>query len=207
MKKLVLAACLLVLPAVARADGDFRWELTPQISYHFGGSLGAESTAPFNKRLDLNEGAVLGITFDIPLSSNLQLELLANTQKTKLSSDPGLFGPDVDVVKTDITYAHIGLLAQFGRPAVTSYFVGSVGVTRIDPKYNGAGADDHFSASLGVGVKVFFNPFIGLRFEAREFWTDVGNAQQVCPAGGGGCYDSRSHLSQGMGTVGLIFAW
>jgi hypothetical protein len=206
MTKLAFALCLLALPATAWADGDYRFELTPQVSYHFGGTFDANSSSPAaTDSLKLDNGVVYGLTFDIPLSNNLQVELLANTQKSDLFTDGGIFGPDIKRISADVSYAHIGLLVQFGRPAVTPYFVTSLGVTRIDPNFPGAGADDQFSASFGAGVKVFFTPFIGMRFEGRAFWTDVGGGKQSC--NNYGCIQYRDYLSQGMATAGFIFAW
>ena len=203
MKRFALVFCLLLLPAAAFADGDYRWELTPQASYHFSGSMLAESNAPLNADLELDNGPAWGVTFDVPMSSNLQLELLLNTQDTDLFFDEGIFGPDIKTVSADISYAHIGLLAQFGRPEVTPYFVVSAGITQIDPKLQGAGADEQFSVSLGTGVKLFFTPWLGMRLEARGFWTKLDN--RVCA--NSTCTHYNNYMSQGMATAGFIFAW
>jgi hypothetical protein len=210
MKRVALALCLFALPSLALADGDYRWELTPHLSYHFGGSLeGDTADLPVAYDLDVDNGLAYGVTFDIPLSSNLQLELLLNHQGTELTADSGLFTPDVDAFDVDITYAHVGLLAQFGRREVTPYFVGSLGVTRLDADLAGVGADDRFSASIGGGVKVFILPFLGLRFEGRAFWTDVDQYETYCDDrfDHRDCYDYTDFLSQGELTAGLIFAW
>lgn len=209
MKRLALVLCLLALPTAALADGDYRWELTPHLSYHFGGDFNSEANAPLGSDLELDDGAAIGITFDIPMSENLQLELLLNHQESDLFFDGGIFGPDIKTIDAEITYAHVGLLAQFGRADVTPYFVVSGGITRIDPSYAGAGADDRFSASLGGGIKLFFTPWIGLRFEGRGFWTHLDNYEVTCDRrfDRDVCYDYRDYLSQGELTVGLIFAW
>jgi len=203
MKRFALVFCLLLLPAAAFADGDFRWELTPHASYHFGGNFSAETNAPFGANLELDNGLAYGITFDIPLSTNLQVELLLNTQDSDLFFDKGIFGPDIETISADITYVHLGLLAQFGRPEVTPYFVVSAGVTNIDPNLKGAGADEQFSVSLGAGVKLFFTPWLGMRLEARGFWTKLDN--RIC--GDAQCTHYNNYLSQGQAIAGFIFAW
>ena len=205
MKRVALAVCLFALPSLALADGDYRWELTPHLSYHFGGTLESDLDFPFETDLDVDEGLAYGVTFDIPLSSNLQLELLLNHQESELFADRGLLTPDLRVVDLDISYAHVGLLAQFGRREVTPYFVGSAGITRLDPDVPGVGADDRFSLSMGGGVKVFILPFLGLRFEGRAFWTDIDDFETYCDFDG--CFDYSNYLSQGELTAGLIFAW
>lgn len=206
MKKLALAAALLLLPAVARADGDYRFELTPFAAYHFGGELNAEPAGPYDFDVELDEGIAYGLAFDIPLSSNLQLELYASQHDADLFFDGGVFGPDLELSELEVTYAHLGLLVQFGRPAVSPYFVGSAGFTNLDAEGPGAGSDTKFSASLGGGVKGFFTDHFGLRFEGRYFWTQLDNWDVSCD-GSGGCYDARDYLSQFHATVGLILAW
>lgn len=206
MKKLALVCALLALPATAWADGDYRWELTPTVSYHFGGSLDTESAALlFPDEVDLDDGIVYGLTFDVPLSSNLQLEFLLNTQNADLFYDGGVFGPDLELSEIDVTYAHVGLLAQFGRPELSPYFVGSAGATLLDAEGEGAGSDTKFSVSFGGGVKAFFTDHFGLRLEGRYYWTQLDNWDVAC--GGGYCYDARDYLSQFHASVGLIFAW
>lgn len=208
MKRLAFALCLLALPSAALADGDYRWELTPQISYHFGGELNAETNGPIDADLELDNGAAIGLTFDIPLSNNLQIELLLNYQETDLFFDGGIFGPDIRTTEAEIAYAHVGLLAQFGRADVTPYFVISGGLTRIDPNFGNAGTDDLFSMSLGGGVKLFFTPWFGLRLEGRAFFTYLDSYEFSCNNSFDNvCYDYNDYLTQTQITAGFIFAW
>ena len=95
MKRLALVLCLLALPSAAVADGDYRWELTPAISYHFGGDFNSEVNGPLDGDLELDNGPAYGITFDVPLSNNLQLEFLLNYQESDIFFDGGIFGPDI----------------------------------------------------------------------------------------------------------------
>ena len=205
MKRFALACCLVLLPGAAFADGDFRYELTPHVSHHFSGSLHTEG-AFFDGDFQIEDDVAYGLTFDIPLSNNLQLELLYNYQESDLFFDGGIFGPDIELLETEIAYAHIGLLAQFGRPSVTPYFVVSAGLTRFDPQeIQGAGADNRFSVSLGAGVKLFFTDHIGLRFEGRGFWTEMDGLDGGCDQDE--CIRFHDYFSQGEATLGLIFAW
>jgi hypothetical protein len=176
------------------------------VGYHFGGQLEGDDSLPFDYDLEVDNGITYGLMFDIPLSSNLQLELMLKHQEADLFADSGLFTPDLEQFDMDITYAHVGLLAQFGRREVTPYFIGSAGVTRLDPELSGVGVEDRFSISAGGGVKVFILPFLGLRFEGRAYWTDVDNYDTYCP-GAGDCFDYADFLSQGEISAGLIFAW
>ncbi len=205
MKRLAFACCLLVAPTALWADGDYRFELTPHVSYHFGGALDADDAGPSSSKLDLEDGVAYGVSFEIPLSSNLQLELLLNQQNTELFFDGGIFGPDLEISEIDILYAHIGLLVQFGRPAVSPYFVASAGLSNLNADGRGAGSDTLFSVSLGGGVKVFFTDHVGLRFEGRGFWTQIDNYEGACNQND--CLNFKDYLSQLETTVGLIIAW
>jgi hypothetical protein len=167
LRALALAALALALvPAVANAAGTgYRFELTPRIGYNFGGTPTRD-----NRRTDLEakDSASFGVSLDIPLSRNLQLELLASRQSTELRFDDGLFGPNLAVADFDVTYYHVGLLWQGHSGRVSPFFVGSLGIGELAPQLPGATSESRFSASLGGGVKVFFDDaeHVDLRLEA-----------------------------------------
>lgn len=209
MKNLALACCLALLPAAAWADGDYRFELTPFASYHFGGSLDGEESGLFPDEVELDDGLAYGLMFDVPLSSNLQLEFYLNQQDADVFSDAGIFGPDIELTEIEILYAHVGLLAQFGSPAVSPFFVVSGGFTNLNADGRGAGSDTKFSVGLGGGVKAFFTDHFGLRFEGRYHWTQLDSWEVTCSSDEEDrrCFDARDYLSQFHATVGLIFAW
>lgn len=196
-------------PGLAQPGAAHRFELTPQVQYRFGGTLAADANSLFDEDLEIDESGALGITFDIPLSRALQLELLASRQRTDLRFDEGLFGDNLRVADIEVTYLHAGLLVQGGSHNVSPFFVFSGGVTRLDPDLPGTDSETRFSLSLGGGVKVFFNPHLGLRFEGRGFWTalDEDGRDDDCRFR---CHwdDTRKKdLEQGMASLGLILSW
>lgn len=213
MKRIAFAALLaaLLVPAAALAQGAYRFELTPQASYRWGGTISGDNNTLFNTDLKVDKGSGYGLTLDIPLSRNLQIELLAHNQSTNLRFDEGLFGGDVALADIDITYYHVGLLFQGGNAEVNPYFVASAGITRLAPDVPQASSEERFSMSLGGGVKVFFNEHVGMRFEGRGFFTVIDSYDSGCY--GDYCCDScydygyNDTLSQGQASLGLIFAW
>lgn len=212
MKRLVYAAAVaaLLVPAAASAQGAYRFELTPQVGYRFGGEIDGNDNAFFDTDLEVDEGAAFGLTFDIPLSRNFQLELLFNRQDTELVFDEGLFGGNFDVADVTVDYYHVGVLWQGGNADVNPFFVFSAGVTRLDPDVPGADNEDRFSMSLGGGVKIFFNEHVGLRLEGRGFFTAIDDYDSGCYDDRWYCddyYDDGDTLAQGQASVGLIFAW
>lgn len=212
MRRFALAALAVALlaPAAAGAQGAYRFELTPMISYNWGGEISGENNTLFDTDLQLEDSQAYGLTFDIPLSSNIQLELLASQQQTEFTFDEGLFGGSFDVADVDVSYYHVGVLFQGGSGQVNPFFVASAGVTRLDPDVPGADSEDRFSLSLGGGVKVLFSEHVGLRLEGRGFFTVIDDYDSGCYDDCCGCYDYYEEgetLSQGQASAGLIFAW
>ncbi len=221
MKRLVTTLALIagLLPWAASAQqsnyssyrSNYRFEFTPTASYRFGGTLYAGESSLFTNDVKVKDSSAYGLTFDIPLASNIQLELLANRQSSTLRFDQGLFGGTSNVADIDVSYYHVGVLWQWGDGPVVPFVVASLGDTNLNPDVPGASSNDRFSASLGGGVKVFFNDNIGLRFEGRGFWTDVGGSnnnrhrRDSCYYNDNYCYGNN--FSQGQASIGLIFAW
>jgi opacity protein-like surface antigen len=198
-------------PYSSRYDGGYRFELTPTVSYRFGGELDGGEDAFFDTDLEVDESVAYGVTLDFPLSSNLQLELLANRQSSELQFDEDLFGSETGIADIDVSYYHVGLLWQGRHPRITPFFVASLGVANLDPDVPGASSEDRFSASLGGGVKIFLSENVGLRFEGRGFVSDYdsddrnNNRCDYHDDYDDSCYDDS--FSQGQVSVGLIFAW
>lgn len=208
----VLGLALLVglLPVAGFAQDGYRYELTPTLSYRFGGSLDGREAELFDADLETDDGAAFGVTFDIPLSRHVQLELLASRQSTDLRFERGLFGVGGSVADVDVTYYHVGVLWQWGDTRVSPFVVASAGVANLDPDLPGASSEDRFSISVGGGVKVFLSENVGLRFEGRGFVSDVdgggdGRRHDRYCYDYDGCYDDD--FSQGQASVGLIFTW
>ena len=77
---LTFAIAVLSLPAAAAAQG--RFELTPTASYNFGGTIDAGDSDLFDFDLESEDSEAYGITFDIPVASWAQIELLASRQSS-----------------------------------------------------------------------------------------------------------------------------
>lgn len=199
-----LFTLLFLLPAAAFAQPS-RFELTPFAGYRLAGDFDARSSDAFDPRLNIqvDESAVYGVLFDIPLSRNWQLELLANRQQTSFSVDRGFLEPQDDLGDVDLTTIHGGFLLQWGEGQVNPYVTLTAGITRIEPKFRNLDSDDRFSASFGGGAKIFFAENVGLRLEARGFWTDLDTGFDDRFDR----YDSGDGLFQGEGSVGLIIAF
>lgn len=209
-RALGLALLLGLVPVAGFAQDGYRFELTPTVSYRFGGTIDGRETDLFDSDLEVNDGAGFGVTFDIPISRHVQLELLASRQSTDLRFERGLFGTGGSVADVDVSYYHVGILWQWGDARVSPFVVASAGVANLDPDLPGASSEDRFSVSIGGGVKVMMAENVGLRFEGRGFVSDISSGRdgrrhdRYC-YDYDGCYDTD--FAQGQASVGLIFTW
>ena len=199
-----IAGATLLLPAVASAQG--RFEITPTASYNFGGTIDAGDSDLFDFDLEANDSEAFGVTFDIPIASWAQIELLASRQSTELNFDRGIFKGSEGIADFDVSYYHVGGLFSFGSGQIHPFFVISLGVAELDPNVPGASAETRFSGSIGGGVKIFFNQHVGVRLEGRGFWTTLDDYDDDYYDYDCGCGYSNE-FTQGQASAGIIFAF
>jgi hypothetical protein len=199
-----LVTLVFLLPAAAFAQNG-RFEITPVAGYRLDGDFDARSTTAFDPdlKVKVDESAVYGIILDIPLSPSWQIEVLANRQSTEFVADRGLLTPTSTLGDVELTTLQGGFLYEWGGGQVNPFVVGAAGITRIEPKFGNLSTDDRFSASLGGGVKIFFADNVGLRLEARGYWTDLDTGFDDRNRR----YRSGDGLFQGEGSAGLIVAF
>ncbi|MES1242865.1 MAG: outer membrane beta-barrel protein [Acidobacteriota bacterium] len=206
MRKAIFLLSLLLLPALpemAQAQTR-RFELTPTVGYRFKGELTANSDL-FDRDLDVrvDDSATFGLIFDIPLTENWQLELLANRQNSSFIVDEGLFTPETNLGDVTVDYLNAGFLYQWGPGQVIGFVSGGVGLARIAPDFPEVESENRFSGNLGGGVKLLFSPNIGLRLEGRGYWVDLDTGFE----GRGDRFESDEGLYQGEASAGLIIAF
>ena len=202
---------LFLLPAAAFAQRGYieagRFELTPYAGYRLQGDFDASSSndAFGDLNVEVEEGGLYGVLLDIPLNRNWSIELLANRQESTFIIDEGLFDRETELGDVTLTYAHVGLLYQWGYGQVNPFITGSLGLARIEPEFDELDADDRFSTSFGGGVKIFLADNVGLRLEARGYWTDLDTDFEDDDRFDR--YDENDGLFQGEGSIGLIIAF
>ena len=181
-------------------------ELTPFGGYRYGGTMWADRTGLFPFDAEVAGSRNLGINLGIPIGNTpMKIELMVNRQETHLSGGHGLFEPDVRLADFDVTYYHAGLQVPFNNPSgVTPFVVLSAGVANLRPDLSDVAAENRFSASGGIGVKIPFNRNVGLRLEARGYYTSLGSDE-----GCFGCYDDyyNRDLYQGETNLGLVISF
>lgn len=222
MKKFILLLTVLSLSTTAfaqsRGDEDWRnrrayrdtpresaFELTPFVGYRWGGTIFADQTFIFGEDVDVASNPNLGINFGIPLGdTGLKLELMANRQSSELETEGGLFEPEADVADIDVTYLHAGLQIPFARSRnATPYVIVSGGLANLDPQVSGVSAENRFSASAGIGVKIPVSNVMSVRLEGRGYYTALEEEDdcRICD------YYYNEDFYQGEVNFGLAFSF
>jgi hypothetical protein len=203
---LALAGSLLLSATPLEAQGFVVDEgptvqLAPFAGYHFGGSVRSEV---LEQDYSFKSGLDFGGTIDIALGQSWRVELLYLRQETSLES-AGVIGPSYDIT---VERYMIGLEEETGEGSVKAFGVILAGATRFVPQFGDAGSELKFSAGLSLGVKSFFTGNVGLRLEARGFYTVVeSGGAAFCGAGQCLFSFSGSGLWQGDLSGGLIIAF
>lgn len=201
---LALVFSLPLIPAVAAAQVP-RFEVTPFVGYRLSGEVDNSADIGFDFRSDveIDEGTTFGLMFDIPLSPNWQLELLASRQNTSFIVDEGLLSPSENLGDVDLGFYQAGFLLQWGEGQVSPFAVATFGLARLEPDFPELDAENYLSGSVGGGVKVFLSENVGLRLEGRGYWldleTDFDDRYDR--------YDSDALTWLPEGTAGIIFSW
>lgn len=222
MKKFILLLTILSLSTTAfaqsRDDEDWRnrrayrdtpresaFELTPFVGYRWGGTIFADQTFIFGEDVDVASSANLGVNFGIPLGdTGMKLELMANRQSSELETEGGLFEPEAEVADIDVTYLHAGLQIPFARSRnATPYVIVSGGLANLDPQLSGVSAENRFSASAGLGVKIPVSSVMSVRLEGRGYYVALEEEDdcRVCD------YFYNEDFYQGEVNLGLGFSF
>jgi hypothetical protein len=187
------------------SPSDTAFELSPFVGYRWGGTIFARQAFVFNEDVTVAPSANLGVNFAIPLGdTGMKLELMANRQSSSLETEGGLFEPENRVADIDVTYLHGGLQIPFARSRnATPYFVVSAGIANLDPQLSGVSAENRFSASAGVGVKVPMNRALSIKIEGRGYYAALEDSSDCSFCD----YFYNEDFYQGEVNLGLIFSF
>jgi hypothetical protein len=169
-----LFACSLVSSATAAGEV----ELTPIAGFRFDAHLGSPEAEP-TLDVELDQGAVYGLTIDVSFDSETWLELWYSRQSTSVVEDTGLLAPAGETFEIDVDHLHVGGIRQYTEsPTLAAFFSFTGGVTRLDPPA-GFDSETRFSASIGAGIK--WKPLrrLGLRLHGRWIPTLVDSSSEV----------------------------
>ncbi|MDJ0813644.1 MAG: outer membrane beta-barrel protein [Woeseiaceae bacterium] len=184
----VIAAVLVCLASPAWAQQDqSSFELTPIVGYRFGGTLEIEDSP---ESFDIDDSATFGVILNFPHRADTRWEVLYSRQSTEADfSDPASVNELIDI---DTHVLQIGGTYQFESetPRVQPYLAATIGGTYVEASANGSESDAFWSGSLGLGMLVAPTARVGLRLEARGYFTFTNSSTDLlCVSGpeGAGC--------------------
>ena len=191
--------CLLAsgVPPTAQAQ---EFELTPFAGWRFGGGFEELATGA---DLELDDGLSYGLIFGIPWNAQhrSRLELIWSRQNSTVS-DTSSGDPSFDL---DVHYLHVNGMVPFATKSPKLDVLLSIGAgsTFMLPGVKGAGTEARFSASGAVGLLYHASDRVGLRLEARGWFTFTEAGGTVFCSGGCVVAFSGSGFGQGELTAGL----
>jgi hypothetical protein len=177
------------------------FEITPFGGWRFGGGFAdLETGADLDLDDSLSYGVILSIPWNDPPRS--RVELIWSRQDTTVSAaDP--------VLDLDVQYLHIGGMVPFKTPndRLETLISGGLGATFMSPGTDGAGSEVGFSLSAGVGLLYHVSDAVGIRLEARGYYTFTEADAAIFCAGGCVIAFSTGGFGQGELTAGLQIAF
>ena len=196
-------ACLLAACAVSTVEAQ-GFELTPFAGWRFGGGFEELATgADVNLGTGLSYGVILGIPYNAKYRSRLEL-IWSWQDATVAATGPGDPGFDLDV-----HYLHLSGMVPFAtaNDRLDALISLGAGATFMLPGIDGAGSEVRFSASAAVGLLYHASDRVGIRLEARGWFTFTETGGAVFCSGGCAVAFSGSGFGQGELTAGLQLAF
>jgi hypothetical protein len=195
-----IATAVLALAAAGEARGETSVHVSPFGGLQFGGSLIEKSG---RDRASLNEGFVWGATVEVEIVESWRFAVLYSRQETRIESvsERPLFDLKVERYMA-------GIQEEKGEGPVRWIGTAFIGATRLAPRAPSLGSDLRFAAGLELGVKYFVSNRLGLRAQARGFYTFVdADADALCLNGTCVFAFSGSGMAQGEVSGGILLAF
>ena len=198
-----VVGCLFAIGFTSTAVAQ-SFELTPFAGYRFGGGFEDLATGA---GVDLDDGLSYGLVLGIPWNTQhrSRLELLWSWQDTTVGAT-GTGDPDFDL---DVHYLHLNGMVPFATSSDRLDVLLSIGAgaTFLLPGIDGAGSEVRFSVSGAVGLLYHASDRVGIRLEARGWYTFTEAGGAVFCSGGCVIAFSGSGFGQGELTAGLQFSF
>lgn len=206
---LLAAAALCARPASAQLRAN-TVEISPYFGRLFGGEFARGSNSIFSQRVDVDDANTYGVRLGYNVSEAVEVEVQGSRTDTHFVSNSSgdVFGDNgqrLGDLRIDYLLGY-GTF-NFGHRRVVPYVTLGAGVARLQPSATPSPGrtSDRFTASLGVGVKLFINPHFGVRADGRGYSTYL-NSNDTCRDGDRHC-DGQHYLTNGEISGGLIFAF
>ena len=167
------------MPTQVVVADELNVEITPFVSYRFGGTFDVEESSA---SYELDDSEAFGLIVNLRQTGNTQWEVLySRQQSTARLRDSVAASPTVD---TDIQVLQLGGTYQGSGETLRPYLAMTLGGTHIKATANGSQSDTFWSGSVGVGVQVSPSSRLGFRLEVRAYGTLMkSNTDLFCQTG------------------------
>jgi hypothetical protein len=168
-------------------------EITPFYGWMFGGSL---SVREGDLNIKDNDNFGIAVDIELPYGGGKQLELLWVMQNSRL--DLKRYPSGITETLFDIVthYFHIGGVYGVRQGNVMPFGSLTLGATLFHPKEEDVSDEWRFSATFGLGAKIYVSERVGLRLQGR--------LMMPFQWGGGGLWCGTGGCSAGVGTSTTI---
>lgn len=209
---LVVTLAILMIPTdawaqwrgVRPAEPGRKGDISAFLGYQWGGSLNTG-----RGRIKIEPDLSYGGEIDIVARRGGEIVLLYLRQDTEATLTDRV-GPDSSLGGLAVNYFQIGGMgvAPVRGPA-QPFAALTFGLTWYDPKTAGRSSEWRFSGSLGAGVKILPTKRVGIRAQARWWFTFLSSGSEWFCTVPGGCFVSTTGtlISQGEVSGGLMFAF
>lgn len=207
-------------PFALAQDQNSVWqkiEVTPFGGYKFGGKINVAGSSTNVENLLIKSNYDYGVMVDYSLWENFQAEFMLVRQPSTLSeqffSTGGPRPPSQPITNTTLSTYTFGINYAFrGESKLRPFIAGGLGWTHFtninSNQPNGVylGFYNRFAYNIGGGVKYYFLPHAGFRFDFRYLAsrTTPGQSVQCDPFGNCFAVSSSNHANQGEMNLGLI---
>jgi hypothetical protein len=186
---LLALGCTLPAAASAYAQGiEIQgFEITPFIGGRFGGTFEIQPEGATEVRASLGDAVSFGVSAGVRFDDLSMIEFRWTRAKSPLEFETGVTPPTTPLGDVTLNQYHADFTREFTLEEVKGlrpFLMASVGATHVGAANDGF---TRFSFGLGTGLKLFLNPRLGVRVEARwlPIWVDPEVNRFAC--GGGGC--------------------
>jgi hypothetical protein len=199
MRAAGIATAVVALAAAGEARGQ-SVHVSVFGGLQFGGSLIEKAGAD---RCSLEEGFAWGGTVEVEFAPAWRLAALYSRRETTIET---VLGRPLSGLKVEHYMA--GIQEEKGEGRVRWIGTALVGATRLVPRAPSLGSDLRFAAGLELGVKYFVSDRLGLRAQARGFYTFVeADTDALCVNGRCIFAFSGSGMAEGDVSGGLVLAF
>ncbi|NOX18729.1 MAG: porin family protein [Chlorobi bacterium] len=205
MKKiLILFISLFILSQMSFAQKAPKIDISVMGGYFFAGYI-YTSAGDLNIKNDAHYGVAMSYNID----RRMGMEISYNYSPTSMSLKTYPGGFTKQLFNVSIHYIQGAALYYAKRGKVQPYGLFSIGAAWISPDSNIYSTEVRMAFGIGGGVKIFFNPHIGLRLQGRLLAPLFYSGGAIF-CGTGGCgwgISAGSYLIQGEISAGLVFAF